>query len=139
MLKLSGYSRLTWGRGREMHRARALAGRGTKDKVPHEASLDQRKPTPAFGNHRSSRRIDGPRAHFSRPPHLRTRTAIYAPRGGGQFWSATPKQTCPWPRPRAQLAFKDLMIHGILQFTLSIAFRYILHRGESRDIRCRES
>ena len=31
------------------------------------------------------------------------------------------------------------MIHGILQFTLSIAFRYILHRGESRDIRCRES
>ena len=31
------------------------------------------------------------------------------------------------------------MIHGILQFTLSIAFRYVLHRNESRDIRCRES
>lgn len=60
-------------------------------------------------------------------------------RAGGRFWSATPKQTCPRPRPRAQLAFKDSMIHGILQFTLSIAFRYILHRGESRDIRCRES
>jgi hypothetical protein len=59
--------------------------------------------------------------------------------GRAKFCSATPKQTCPWPRPRAQLAFKDLMIHGILQFTLSIAFRYILHRGESRDIRCRES
>lgn len=31
------------------------------------------------------------------------------------------------------------MIHGILQFTLSIAFRYVLHRNKSRDIRCRES
>ncbi len=31
------------------------------------------------------------------------------------------------------------MIHGILQFTPSIAFRYVLHRCESRDIRCRES
>ena len=42
-------------------------------------------------------------------------------------------------RPRAQLAFKDSMVHGILQFTPSIAFRYVLHRCESRDIRCRES
>ena len=46
----------------------------------------------------------------------------------------------PWPRGlRAQLAFKDSMVHGILQFTPSIAFRYVLHRCESRDIRCRES
>ena len=42
-------------------------------------------------------------------------------------------------RPRAQLAFKDSMVRGILQFTPSIAFRYVLHRCESRDIRCRES
>ncbi|KAL2224342.1 UNVERIFIED_CONTAM: hypothetical protein Sindi_3110600 [Sesamum indicum] len=28
------------------------------------------------------------------------------------------------------------MVHGILQFTPSIAFRYVLHRCESRDIRC---
>jgi hypothetical protein len=41
--------------------------------------------------------------------------------------------------PRAQLAFKDSMVHGILQFTPRIAFRYVLHRCESRDIRCRES
>lgn len=40
---------------------------------------------------------------------------------------------------KALLAFKDLMVHGILQFTLSIAFRYVLHRCESWDIRCRES
>ena len=31
------------------------------------------------------------------------------------------------------------MIHGILQFTPSIAFCYVLHRCESLDIRCRES
>lgn len=42
-------------------------------------------------------------------------------------------------RRQAQLAFKDSMVHGILQFTPSIAFRYVLHRCESRDIRCRES
>jgi hypothetical protein len=54
-------------------------------------------------------------------------------------WDATPRQTCPRPRPRAQIAFKNSMIHGILQFTLSIAFRYVLHRNKSRDIRCRES
>jgi hypothetical protein len=41
--------------------------------------------------------------------------------------------------PRAQLAFKNSMVHGILQFTPRIAFRYVLHRCESLDIRCRES
>ncbi len=46
------------------------------------------------------------------------------------------RQTCSWPRPWAQYAFKDLMIHGILQFTLRIAFRCVLHRCESQDIRC---
>ncbi|WZY93686.1 hypothetical protein YC2023_066015 [Brassica napus] len=39
----------------------------------------------------------------------------------------------------AQLAFNDSMVHGILQFTPSIAFCYILHRCESRDIHCRDS
>ena len=52
---------------------------------------------------------------------------------------ATARQTCPRPRPRGQNAFKNSTIHGILQFTLGIAFRYVLHRNESRDIRCRES
>jgi hypothetical protein len=40
---------------------------------------------------------------------------------------------------RAQLAFKNSMVHGILQFTPSIAFCYVLHRCVSRDIRCQES
>jgi hypothetical protein len=48
----------------------------------------------------------------------------------------TLRQACPRPKPRAQYAFKDSMIHGILQFTLSIAFRCVLHRCGSQDIRC---
>ena len=35
-----------------------------------------------------------------------------------------------------QGAFKDSMIHWILQFTLLIAFRCVLHRCESQEIRC---
>ena len=37
---------------------------------------------------------------------------------------------------RAPFAFKDLMIHSLLQFALRIAFRCVLHRRESQDIRC---
>ena len=48
----------------------------------------------------------------------------------------TLRQTCSWPRPRAQYAFKNLMIHGVLQFTLCIAFCCVLHRCKSQDIRC---
>lgn len=61
-------------------------------------------------------------------------------RAQGATRGVTPRQACPRPgRPRAQLAFKDSMVHGILQFTPSITFRYVLHRCESLDIRCRES
>lgn len=42
----------------------------------------------------------------------------------------------PLDEPRAQVAFKDSMIRGILQFTLRIAFRCVLHRCKSQDIRC---
>jgi hypothetical protein len=40
---------------------------------------------------------------------------------------------------RAQIAFKNSMIHVILQFTLSITFRYVLHHNKSQDICFRES
>ncbi len=40
------------------------------------------------------------------------------------------------PIPRAPFAFKDLMIHWILQFALHIAFRCVLHRCENQDIHC---
>jgi hypothetical protein len=36
-----------------------------------------------------------------------------------------------------QYAFKDSMIHG-KQFTLRIAFRCVLHRCESQEIRCQK-
>jgi len=36
----------------------------------------------------------------------------------------------------AQVAFKDLMTHWILQFAWRIAFRCVLHRCGSQDIRC---
>ncbi len=42
----------------------------------------------------------------------------------------------PRNSPGAQGAFKDSMIHWILQFTLLIAFRCVLHRCESQEIRC---
>jgi hypothetical protein len=35
-----------------------------------------------------------------------------------------------------QCAFKNSMIHGILQFTLFIAFRCVLHRCWNQEIRC---
>lgn len=38
--------------------------------------------------------------------------------------------------PRAPFAFKNLMIHWILQFALHIAFRCVLHRCENLDIHC---
>ena len=53
--------------------------------------------------------------------------------GGG---APTLRQTCRWPKPLAQGAFKTSMVHGILQFTLRIAFRCVLHRYGSLDIRC---
>lgn len=48
----------------------------------------------------------------------------------------TLKQACPLEYQGAQCAFKDSMIHGILQFTLRIAFRCVLHRCENQEIRC---
>ena len=48
----------------------------------------------------------------------------------------TLKQACSSEYQGAQGAFKDSMIHWILQFTLLIAFRCVLHRCESQEIRC---
>ena len=53
-----------------------------------------------------------------------------------EWGEQTLKQACFQEYPEAQHAFKDLMIHGILQFTLRIAFRCVLHRCENQDIHC---
>ena len=46
------------------------------------------------------------------------------------------KETCFKANQEAQFAFKILMIHWVLQFTLRIAFRCVLHRCENQDIHC---
>ena len=48
----------------------------------------------------------------------------------------TLEQACPPECRGAQCAFKDSMIHWILQFTLLIAFRCVLHRCQNQEIRC---
>lgn len=63
------------------------------------------------------------------PPHGRRR-------GAGRGGRVDAQADMPLDEPRAQVAFKDSMIRGILQFTLRIAFRCVLHRCKSQDIRC---
>lgn len=58
---------------------------------------------------------------------------------GSVFWRDAQADVPSTKRPQAQLAFKNSMVHGILQFTPGIAFCYVLHRCKSQDIRCRES
>lgn len=90
--------------------------------------------------------------HLSPPPENKRKAKIRVPtsgpcharkvgQGGGcsverhDTQAGKPSAQRLW----AQLAFKDLMVRGILQFTPSIAFRYVLHRCKGQDIRCRES
>ncbi|WZY70730.1 hypothetical protein YC2023_002970 [Brassica napus] len=71
--------------------------------------------------------------------HGRSASVPYPREDGGTTICDTQADVPSARRLGAQLAFKDSMVHGILQFTPSIAFRYVLHRCKSRDIRCRES
>ena len=76
-------------------------------------------------------RSDG---HVRRASHPSARSG-----GGGGAWRGgrvDAQADMPLDEPRAQVAFKDSMIRGILQFTLRIAFRCVLHRCKSQDIRC---
>jgi hypothetical protein len=58
---------------------------------------------------------------------------------GSVFCRDAPTDVPSTERPRAQLAFKNSMVRGILQFTLGIAFCYVRHLCESQDIHFRES
>ncbi|CAN7092749.1 unnamed protein product [Brassica rapa subsp. narinosa] len=68
--------------------------------------------------------------------HGRSASVPYPREDGGTTICDTQADVPSARRLGAQLAFKDSMVHGILQFTPSIAFCYVLHRCESRDIRC---
>lgn len=50
----------------------------------------------------------------------------------------TNTQTSMLPEMGAQCAFKNLMIHEVLQFASRIAFRCVLHQCGSLDIHCRK-
>lgn len=58
-------------------------------------------------------------------------------RGNGCFHTIVKQtlgQTCSRLEPGAQFAFKDSMIHCVLQFALIIAVRCVLHRCTSRGV-----
>ncbi|KAK4360157.1 hypothetical protein RND71_019109 [Anisodus tanguticus] len=118
--------------GPESERATATPATKTRDEVTTTTCRDVRRRGPAFRP---------PRARGARRPHPPATPPRPAWRRGaaGATRCVTPSARAPAQWLRAQLAFKDSMVHGILQFTPSIAFRYVLHRCESRDIRCRES
>ena len=141
MLKLSGWSRLTWGRVWGRPRTDASGSRGSGSHGARRC-LGAFQPPIAATRCAGNSYFNQPRAaptggHTPLPPPPPNRVR------GRSWWGATLRDTqadVPSARGlRAQLAFKDSMVHGILQFTPSIAFRYVLHRCESRDIRCRES
>src|SRR3954463_7385683 len=85
---------------------------------------------------RRAARHEGP-ISASVPPHTRATRRKGGARSDARHDAQAGVPSAGWHR--AQLAFKDSMVHGILQFTPSIAFRYVLHRCKSLDIRCRES
>jgi hypothetical protein len=58
--------------------------------------------------------------------------------GGGGAGVCGAQADVPLAEPRAQHAFKDSMIHGVLQFALRIAFRCVLHRARTQDIHRQE-
>ncbi|KAL0745657.1 hypothetical protein Bca101_101847 [Brassica carinata] len=64
--------------------------------------------------------------------HGRSASVPYPREDGGTTICDTQADVPSARRLGAQLAFKDSMVHGILQFTPSIAFRHALHRCEPR-------
>ena len=74
--------------------------------------------------------------HCPQCPKVRTSPLLRGKKGLTFDVLMTLKQACPSGYQEAQDAFKDSMIHGILQFTLRIAFRCVLHRCESQEIHC---
>jgi hypothetical protein len=142
MLKLSGWPRLTWGLGPRMPHGIRTSGetQGLLPQGARRATYGSRErtihhsPQPApIGEPRASARqargLGGPGSASARMSTGTERCRAADAQAG--------VPSAEWPR--AQLAFKNSMVHGILQFTPRIAFRYVLHRCESRDIRCRES
>uniref|UniRef100_A0A6N2KJX1 Senescence-associated protein n=1 Tax=Salix viminalis TaxID=40686 RepID=A0A6N2KJX1_SALVM len=130
-------SRLTWGRNESILESQCSGVREVPGATSTRTTVSEGLSTTACrGNRR--RGLDFRPTTGGSARETSIRPALVS-RGEWGRRCVTPRQTCPRPGASAQLAFKDSMVHGILQFTPSIAFRYVLHRCESRDIRCRES
>ena len=129
MLKFSGCSCLNsgrWMRGCLLGSPVLQAGpKGRRERHHHRCRSAERRAACSSANPLCGHRG---KARSHRPPGLRP--------GVGEGVETTLRQACPRQKPRAPSAFKDSMIHGILQFTSGIAFRCVLHRCGSRDIRC---
>ena len=98
--------------------------------IPRSAGDNTQERTSGIGRR-------GTRSAASAPVNRRAgRRVCYTAAAGGEWSEQTLKQACSQGDPEAPCAFKGLMIHGILQFALRIAFRCVLHRCESQDIRC---
>ena len=112
----------------------AACGPGTTyqagDATPTGGGGDRRR---ALCFSRPGSRVAGRRDGHIRPGPAPSVGAEGGPGRGGEL---TLRQAYSRPGSRVQYAFKDSMIHGILQFTLRIAFRCVLHRCGSQDIRC---
>lgn len=126
------------------HRPRALItlATGSRRAVPSmHFSRPGRRDRPAHGAVPPARegRAEGRGGALGRPPPPCTPLSVRRTggRGGvGRGGRVDAQADMPLDEPRAQVAFKDSMIRGILQFTLRIAFRCVLHRCKSQDIRC---
>ncbi len=111
------------------HHARLIEGsEPQRDSCLSQASglILHLKPSSAGEAHRA--------AQLANSAAERVHEIAHAPRWEGDM---TLKQACShWFYPlQAPGAFKDLMTH-VLQFALRIAFRCVLHRRKSQDIRC---
>uniref|UniRef100_A0A6N2KY05 Senescence-associated protein n=1 Tax=Salix viminalis TaxID=40686 RepID=A0A6N2KY05_SALVM len=134
---LGNPSRLTWGRNESILESQC-SGSGRSGATSTRTTVSEGLSTTACrGNRRRGLDFRPTTGGSARETSIRPRPR--EPRGVGATMRDTQADVPSTRRPRAQLAFKDSMVHGILQFTPSIAFRYVLHRCESRDIRCRES
>ena len=155
MLKFGGWPRLTWGHKLMTGSTARFLSFAARCRRNHAGSLEEfspkttgttfcsrsRRPTPVVP--RDCRLLpalqptvpEGTRGQFPRSAPTNRRGMEEQRRRCHDTQAGVPSAT----RPRAQLAFKDSMVHEILQFTPSIAFHYVLHRCKSRDIHCRES
>jgi hypothetical protein len=100
-----------------------------------ETATDAQSPTGtgAARTRTSARRAQNVPPPPRATPHERASTPETAsPRLSGVYRHSN--RHAPRNIPKAQCAFKVLMIHWILQFALRIAFRCVLHRCESQDI-----